>query len=153
MMNLLRARAAGLGRVLLAWARTPERAEDERTILAGEASWAAAVASGEVGAIERLLAEDFLGIAPDGSFTDKAGELEELRRGAGRFLSNRLNEVRVRVYGDTAIAQGSESWEQRTGEPRYGRYVWTDTWLRRDGRWQLVAAEDLTVTEAAPLRD
>jgi hypothetical protein len=26
-----------------------------------------------------------------------------------------------------------------------GRFVWTDTWLRRDGRWEIVAAEDLTV--------
>jgi hypothetical protein len=63
------------------------------------------------------------------------------------FLSNHLNEVKVRFYGDTAVAQGSESWVRRTGEPRQGRFVWTDTWLRRQGRWQIVAAEDLMVPE------
>ncbi len=43
--------------------------------------------------------------------------------------------------GDTAVAQGSESWVRQTGER--GRFVWTDTWILREGRWQIVAAEDL----------
>jgi hypothetical protein len=28
-----------------------------------------------------------------------------------------------------------------------GRFVWTDTWLQRNGRWQIVAAEDLIAPE------
>ena len=43
--------------------------------------------------------------------------------------------------GDTAVAQGSESWVRQTGER--GRFVWTDTWILREGRWQIVAAGDL----------
>jgi aminopeptidase C len=62
------------------------------------------------------------------------------------FVSNRLNEVKVRFYGDTAIAQGDESWERRSGER--GRFVWTDTWIRRNGRWQIVATEDLVAPES-----
>jgi hypothetical protein len=53
----------------------------------------------------------------------------------------------VRFYGDTAVAQGNESWVRRVREPRRGRFVWTDTWIRRNGRWQIVAAEDLIVAE------
>ena len=37
-----------------------------------------------------------------------------------------------------------------SGEPviRYvGRFVWTDTWLRRNGKWQIVAVEDLIAPE------
>jgi aminopeptidase C len=63
------------------------------------------------------------------------------------FVSNRLNEVKVRFYGDTAIAQGDESWERRSGER--GRFVWTDTWILRNGRWQIVAAEDLVASESS----
>jgi hypothetical protein len=55
--------------------------------------------------------------------------------------------VKVRFFGDTAVAQGSESWERRTGKPRLGRFVWTDTWVRRNGHWQIVAAEDLIIPE------
>ena len=42
---------------------------------------------------------------------------------------------------NTAVAQGSESWVRRNGER--GRFVWTDTWILRNDRWQIVAAEDL----------
>jgi hypothetical protein len=56
-------------------------------------------------------------------------------------------QVRVRFYGDTAIAQGDETWERRSSER--GRFVWIDTWLRRNGLWQIVAAEDLIAPESA----
>jgi aminopeptidase C len=62
------------------------------------------------------------------------------------FVSNRLNGVKVRFHGETAIAQGDESWERPNGER--GRFVWTDTWIRRKGRWQIVAAEDLVEPES-----
>jgi hypothetical protein len=64
------------------------------------------------------------------------------------FISNHLNEVKLRFYGDTAVAQGSESWERRTGTPKRGSFVWTDTWIRRNGKWQIVAAEDLIASES-----
>jgi hypothetical protein len=37
----------------------------------------------------------------------------------------------------------------RRAESERGRFVWTDTWIRRDGRWQIVAAEDLIAPEKA----
>jgi hypothetical protein len=40
---------------------------------------------------------------------------------------------------------------KRTGER--GRFVWTDTWIRRNGRWQIVAAEDLIAPEKPDWRD
>jgi len=61
------------------------------------------------------------------------------------FVSNHLNDVKIRFYGDSAVAQGNESWERKNDER--GRFVWTDTWLRRNGRWQIVAAEDLIAPE------
>ena len=50
----------------------------------------------------------------------------------------------VRLYGDAAIAQGKEDWVMKNGEE--GSYVWTDTWIRRNNRWQVVAAEDIALT-------
>ena len=72
--------------------------------------------------------------------------IADTRNAPQYFVSNRLNGVKVRFYGDTAIAQGDETWERRTGER--GRFVWTDTWIRRSGRWQIVAAEDLIAAES-----
>ncbi len=53
----------------------------------------------------------------------------------------------MRFFGDAAVAQGSEAWEKRNGE--HGRYVWTDTWIRRNNKWQIVAAEDVKAPPAA----
>jgi hypothetical protein len=83
-----------------------------------------------------------IGVDPDGSHYDKTTAISETRFGAKGYISNDLNEVKVRFYGDAAVAQGSESWVRRTGSPQRGRFVWTDTWIRRNGQWQIVAAED-----------
>jgi hypothetical protein len=99
----------------------------------------------DTSAIERILADDFIGVDPKGRLYIKQLMIEETRNAPQYFVSNRLNDVKVRFYGTTAIAQGSETWEKRSGER--GRFVWTDTWLQRNGRWQIVAAEDLIAPE------
>ena len=127
-----------------------DNANAEQYIIQSEREWAESVATGDTSVIERILADDFVGVAPNGRSYDKAKMISDTREGSKFFASNHLNDVKIRFYGDTAVAQGSESWERRTGER--GRFVWTDTWIRRNGRWQIVAAEDLTVSENAPGR-
>jgi ketosteroid isomerase-like protein len=106
-----------------------------------ERQWAESVATGDTSAIERILADDFIGIDPKGRLYAKQQIIDETRNAPKYFVSNQLNDVKVRFYGETAIAHGSETWEKHSGER--GRFAWTDTWLQRNGRWQLVAAEDL----------
>jgi ketosteroid isomerase-like protein len=130
-------------------AQESSTAEAERYIKESERLWAESSANGDTALVERIVADDFVGVDPDGSFYDKAKEIADTRESPKEFISNHLNEVKVRFYGDTAVAQGSESWVRRTEKPLRGRYVWTDTWIRRKGKWQIVAAEDLTVAEPA----
>src|SRR5205809_449963 len=84
---------------------------------------------------------------PRGGMYGKAKMVSETRDAPKYFASNHVNEVKVRFYSDTAVAQGNESWERHNGER--GRFVWTDTWLWRHGRWQIVAAEDLIAPESS----
>jgi ketosteroid isomerase-like protein len=121
--------------------------ETEHYIVDSERQWAESVATGDTSAIERILADDFIGVDPKGRLYTKQQMIDETRNAPKYFVSNRLNDVKVRFYRRTAIAQGSETWEKRSGER--GRFVWTDTWLRRNGRWQIVAAEDLIAPEKA----
>jgi len=131
--------------ILCQCAKHFDQKEDELYIRNSERQWAESVASGDASVVERILANDFIGVDPRGQLYDKAKMISDTRDGPKFFASNHLNQVKIRFYGDTAVAQGSESWERRTGER--GRFLWTDTWLRRDGRWEIVAAEDLTVPE------
>jgi ketosteroid isomerase-like protein len=122
-----------------------DQKQAELYIRDSERQWAESVATGDTTAIQRILADDFVGVDPKGALYDKAKMVGETADAPKFFASNHLNEVKIRFYGDTAIAQGSESWERRNGER--GRFVWTDTWLRRNGRWQIAAAEDLIAPE------
>jgi hypothetical protein len=121
--------------------------ETERYIIDSERHWAESVATGDTSAIEHILADDFIGVDPKGRLYTKQQMIDETRNAPKYFVSNRLNDVKVRFYRKTAVAQGSETWEKRSGER--GRFVWTDTWVRRNGRWQIVAAEDLIAPEKA----
>ena len=119
----------------------PNRASVEAYIRESEAQWAESVASGDTKAIERILADDFIGTDPKGNLYNKAQMIADTKDAPKYFVSNHLDQVKIRFFGNTAVAQGSESWERRNGER--GRFVWTDTWILRNGRWQIVAAEDL----------
>src|SRR5262249_39342835 len=127
-------------------ARESTKRKQSAIFVESESQWAESVATGDTSTVERILADDFLGVDPKGTLYDKAKMIADTRNAPQYFVSNRLNGVKVRFYGDTAIAQGDETWERRTGER--GRFVWTDTWIRRSGRWQIVAAEDLIAAES-----
>ncbi len=125
-------------------AQDAEQKNAEAYILACERQWAEDTVSGKTENVERFLADDFVGVDPSGKYFDKAKEIESLQKDAGHFVSNHLNEAKVRFFGDTAVAQGSESWVEKNadGSERRGTFVWTDTWVKRDGKWQIVAAQD-----------
>jgi hypothetical protein len=105
----------------------PHPAAILKYICDSESGWASSVATGDPSAVKRILAEE------------KAPEV---------FASNAVNDAIVRFYGNMAVAQGSETWSKKSGET--GRFVWTDTWLKRNGQWQIVAAQDLIAPGESP---
>ena len=121
--------------------------DTEHYIKLSEQQWAEASMKRDTATVERILADDFVGLDPLGAFFRKAEELDSVSKNAGDYISAKGNDVEVRFYGDAAVARGSEPWEKRNGER--GRYVWTDTWIRRNGKWQVVAAVDVKVPEPA----
>ena len=135
--------------IYAAYAQKTGTAEAEGYIKESERQWAESVVTGDTAIVERIVADDFVGVDPDGNFFDKAKELSDTRESPKDFVSNHLDEVKVRLYGDAAVAQGIESWVRRSGAPLRGRWVWTDTWIKRNGKWQVVASEDLIPPEPA----
>lgn len=111
-----------------------------KTICDLERAWGQAFVTSDASVARQMLAADFIGVSTKGKLYRKTDEIADISS-PSHMKSDVLNDVVVRFYGDTAIAQGSDSWVARNG--RKGRFVWTDVWLKRDGRWQIVAAEDL----------
>lgn len=123
-------------------------ADAERYIKESESMWAESAASGDASGLERFLADDLIGVDPDGSIYDKSKAIADTRLGPKEFVSNHLNYVNLRFHGNTVIAQGSESWVRRTGTPLRGKFVWIDTWMKRNDKWQIVSAVDVAVPES-----
>jgi len=118
----------------------------ERYIVSSEEAWAKSVATDDASVVKRILAEDFIWVL-DGKVFDKKAAVSFAAQGPGPFLSNEPDYVHVRVFGDTAVAQGSETWTKKG--KRRGKFIWTDTWLKRSGCWQIVNAQDTVVPLAS----
>jgi hypothetical protein len=105
-----------------------------------EREWGLSFVTGDATVARQMLADDFVGVDTKGRTYRKADEIADISKPA-HMASDTMNDVTVRFYGETAIAQGSDSWTGKKGEK--GRFVWTDVWVKRNGNWQVVASEDL----------
>ena len=86
---------------------------------------------------DKILADDFLCSNPDGSIVDRTEFLRRIRASAPlRYM--RLEDVRLRTIGDTAIIHARTVFALGDNTEGTGRY--TDIWAKRDGRWLAVAA-------------
>ena len=117
----------------------------KRYIERSEEEWANSVATNDASVVRRILADDFIWVL-DGRLLDKKTAVSEASEGPGPFLTNKPDYVNVRFFGNTVVAQGSETWT-KTGS-RSGKFIWTDTWVNRRGCWQIVNAQDTIVAIA-----
>jgi ketosteroid isomerase-like protein len=116
-------------------------AAQERDVLAAERALQAAQRAGDVAELDRLLHDDLLAVAPDGSLADKAADLEAHRTGVFTIDELEEEELEIRVAGETAVTfvvvrlRGTIGDDEVTGRMRYTR-----TWTRDDGSWRVIAA-------------
>ena len=121
----------------------PER--DLQAIISGERAWGQAFVTGDAAEVDRLLADDFVGVDTRGRRYNKVSVLNDVRMGP-HLTSDEIGTVVVRFYGNTAIAQADEHEIGPVPEEKRLERVFTDTWVRMRGRWRIVAAEDLDPT-------
>lgn len=97
---------------------------------------------------DKILADDFQGTSPDGKRYTKADELAEVEDASTTIRDCRLIEAKVRFFGDNlAMVYGSESSarKMKDGSEKSRCLIWTDTWMKRNARWQIIAAQDTEV--------
>ena len=93
--------------------------------------------------LKEIFAPEFQGTAPDGKRYDRDSASEFNSKSPDRDC--RFGDVQVQFFGpDVAIAYGTESsMRKRDDGSEFKRCLaWTDTWLRRAGKWQIIAAQD-----------
>jgi ketosteroid isomerase-like protein len=108
-----------------------------------EAEWETAIAKHDPSIIERVVADDFVGVSSTGRIGDKGTLLYEARRDKNSYKTASARQMTVRTYGSrVAVVLGmtKESGTTASGRPFDHTYRFTDTWMERDGKWQCIAA-------------
>jgi len=108
-----------------------------------ERKWAEGVCA-DNGVVAGLLADDFQGTSTSGARFTKADELRD-EKGPRIARDCGLDEAQVHFFGDSmAIVYGREhALGKDKGRPdTMVCQIWTDTWLKRGGVWQIVASQD-----------
>jgi uncharacterized protein YycO len=97
---------------------------------------------------QKILADDFQGTSTEGKRYIKSDEVAAMADLSKTARDCRLTSARVRFFGDhLAMIYGSESSVRKAedGTEKRRCQVWTDTWLKRNGNWQIIAAQDTLV--------
>lgn len=94
----------------------------------------------DAAALDRIYADDFIGVGPSGTVRTKAQVISDFTSGDLKFQSITTDEVQVRVYENTAVETGLSTMvgqDKGKAVPRDTRF--TRVWVKQQGRWRLVA--------------
>lgn len=126
-------------------ARCPDTAEDrtQAELMQLERDIGKANVARDAAFFELVEADEFLFTDSGGGLTTKAEDVDGVRKPPNpdvKLLAYDVDDMRVRVYGDAAVVTGRVTTRQLVkGEERTGRSRFTDVFVRRGGRWQIVA--------------
>lgn len=107
-----------------------------------EMQWRDAQLSNDVAVMDRLLADDYIGISASGTIETKTEALALRRAGTLHITTLDLNDLKVRIYGDTAVVTSRADLEGTNGAANIsGKYRYTRVYNRRYGQWKIVSFE------------
>jgi hypothetical protein len=116
-----------------------------------EQKWVTALNTADVKTIGEVLAGDFVRPAPQaGQFITRADLLSYYRKHLSPHdpHQRRISDMKVSVYGTTAIARGVVTTTDAQGRI-IRKLLFTDVFVKRDGRWQAVSAQENRVPQPA----
>jgi ketosteroid isomerase-like protein len=119
------------------------------TITDLERSWVAAIVMRDTATLDRILATEFNGTSPTGATYTKEMAIADIK--AGRYVVDRmdLDEISVNAYGNTAVAFTGQREKSKSGaEDSSGHYFYTDVWVKKNGRWQVVASHGSRIDDS-----
>jgi ketosteroid isomerase-like protein len=142
------AAACGLALVTAAPARAQmgATASVEEQIKKMERDRAAAVVKADVATLEGLTADDYILINANGEVSNKAETMNNIKTGVIKLSANEVSDMKVRVYGDTAIVTGKSTAKGTIGGRELtGPVMFTRVYVKKDGKWKSVAFQQTPV--------
>jgi len=98
---------------------------------------AAAVVKADVATLDKTTSDDYVLINMNGRMSSKADMIEAFKSGSSKLTSEELSDLKVRVYGNTAVITGKADVKGTLGgTDATGQILFTRVWVKKDGRWQ-----------------
>jgi hypothetical protein len=129
-----------------AWSQAQQASGTEKSVTALEQQRLQSQKTNNPDLVVPLLADKFVNTGSDGKVTNKAESLASAK--ATKYASAEYEDVKVTVFGDTAIATGGfkAKGTDASGKPMDIHERWTDTWVKMSGgKWQCVASHQSSV--------
>jgi ketosteroid isomerase-like protein len=109
-------------------------------LIALEYQWKQARAAGDSATLQKVFADEFTNTDPNGKTYNKAQWIDVFKGGEPEVKSWKISEAKLVSFGgDTATMTFTIAYTLKHGGPT--RLRDTDTFVRRDGRWQVVASQ------------
>jgi len=125
-----------------------DHSQEEQALMKIQHEWAEARVKGDSSYTRRIEAEDCTIVWPDGRIANKREDLQTMT-GDIVFTEFKIDDLRVRLYGDTGIVVGEGMIKAHKGKQVLfgGKFVWTDTFAKQGGQWKVVASQITPVLE------
>ncbi len=135
-----------LGLATAPCAHAQENAADSSAVQAKlkgmEDAWVKALVNKDQAAVGNMVADDFAGFNPEGKHVEKSQLLDEMKNEPNTLSSATNENMDVHVYGAnlaTVTGTTTEKAKDKDGKQFTRSYVWVDTWMERNGKWECIA--------------
>ena len=115
---------------------------DEAELIELQQILAEAWLAGDRATVEGIIAPEWTSTGPDGQTTDRPTVLAQVfETGVHKIRDLKIDDVKARVFGDAAVVTGRTHGVGEFEGSGYDVVIrFTDTFVRREGRWQAVAS-------------
>jgi ketosteroid isomerase-like protein len=107
-----------------------------------EDAWVKALISKDQATVANFIADDFAGFSAEGKHATKSQLLDEIKSEPNTLTSSANEHMDVHVYGPnlaTVTGTTTEKGKDKDGKQFTRSYVWVDTWMERNGKWECIA--------------
>jgi ketosteroid isomerase-like protein len=112
-----------------------------------EHEWNDAYMSANSAWFDKNFASDMTNISSTGKMTNKTEEMADLKSRKGVTSWAELSDLNARKEGDTVVVTGINRLKGKDGEGKAfdTRVAFTDVWIKRDNRWQVLATQGTSI--------
>jgi ketosteroid isomerase-like protein len=138
---------------------TPDKAAIESDLTKIEMDWPRIIKEKDAAAVRKVEADDVVLIYPDGEIGNKDRDVKDIESGALSFDSWDLSDVVVKVLDNdaavvtlhTTVKGGKyKPADAKAAQDITGQYRSVDTFVRRNGQWQMIASASTPILNPAP---